>query len=112
MDGEVRLRGRQRQRLLEWHRHHPDPQVRLRAQMILLLADGHPWALIAAVLFCSSRTIASGPRRLQGSPLALTCGRARWPVRTCFMSNLTAHAVTHRTVSDTASWLRGRHVAG
>jgi transposase len=32
--------------------------VRLRAHIILLLAAGHPWSLIIAVLFCSSATIA------------------------------------------------------
>jgi Homeodomain-like domain len=43
----------------------PDPQVRLRAHLILLLADGHAWALIAAVLFCSTATIARWKDRFQ-----------------------------------------------
>src|SRR5262249_9087019 len=34
-----------------------DPEVRSRAHILLLLADGHSWATVAAVLFCSSRTI-------------------------------------------------------
>jgi putative transposase len=33
------------------------PELRLRAHIILLLADGYTWATIAAVLYCSSRTI-------------------------------------------------------
>src|SRR5207237_8614217 len=48
----------QRTTLLDYPRHHPDPQLRLRAHVLLLLADGYTWALISAVLYCSSRTIA------------------------------------------------------
>jgi transposase len=40
-----------------------DPELRLRAHIILLLAQGYPWATIAAVLFCSSRTIGRWQRR-------------------------------------------------
>jgi putative transposase len=58
MEGSIVLRGGQRNRLLQLYRSEPDPAVRLRAHLILLLADGHPWALIAAVLFCSTATIA------------------------------------------------------
>jgi hypothetical protein len=31
------------------YRAEPDPQVRLRAHIVLLLADGYPWATVAAV---------------------------------------------------------------
>lgn len=72
MEGGVRLCGRQRERLLGYYRRHHDPQVRLRAQVILLLADGHTWALITAVLFCSSKTVALWQRRfLEGGAEAL-----------------------------------------
>jgi len=60
MDGSIVLGSSQRKRLLEIYRgsdgknlHYP--QVRLRAHIILLLADGHPWSLIAKVLICSTR---------------------------------------------------------
>src|SRR4051812_5592540 len=48
----------ERKTLLDYLRKHPDPHLRLRAHIILLLSDGYTWALITAVLFCSSRTIA------------------------------------------------------
>src|SRR6266851_7603160 len=65
MDGSIVLGGSQRKRLLQLYRTEPDPQVRLRAHLILLLADGHAWALIATVLFCSTATIARWKARFQ-----------------------------------------------
>lgn len=65
MDGSIVLGGSQRKRLLQLYRKEPDPQVRLRAQVILLLADGWAWATIAAVLFCSTATIDRWRRRFQ-----------------------------------------------
>jgi transposase len=65
MDGSIVLGGSQRKRLLRLYRKEPDPQVRLRAQIILLLSDGRAWALIAAVLFCSTATIARWKRRFE-----------------------------------------------
>ena len=41
MDGSIVLGSNQRKRLLELYRKEPDPQVRLRAHVVLLLADGH-----------------------------------------------------------------------
>ena len=58
MEGSIVLRGGPRNRLLQLYRSEPDPAVRLRAHLVLLLADGHPWALIATVLYCSTATIA------------------------------------------------------
>jgi putative transposase len=70
MDGSIVLSSSQRKRLLEIYRgsdgkelHHP--QVRLRAHIILLLADGHPWSLITLTLFCSSATIARWKDRFE-----------------------------------------------
>jgi hypothetical protein len=58
MDGSIVPGSSRRKRLLEIYRgsggkelHHP--QVRLRAHVILLLSEGHPWSLIEQVLFCS-----------------------------------------------------------
>ena len=60
MDGSIVLGSSQRKRLLEIYRgkkEHP-AQVRLRAHIVLLLSQGHPWSLIEDVLFCSTATIA------------------------------------------------------
>jgi len=65
MDGSIVLRGNQRNCLLALYRSDPDPVVRLRAHIILLLADGYAWSLIAAVLFCSSATIARWKERFE-----------------------------------------------
>ena len=57
MTRSVILDSRQRQALLDRYRKDPDPEVRFRAHVLLLLADGHTWATVATFLFCSSRTI-------------------------------------------------------
>lgn len=65
MDGSIDLGRSQRNRLLDLCRKDPSPSVRLRAHIILLLADGHAWALVATVLFCSTATIARWKSRFQ-----------------------------------------------
>ncbi len=65
MSYSISLSPPQRQDLLGWLRTATDPQLRLRAHIILLLADGRSWALITAVLFCSSRTIARWKHRFR-----------------------------------------------
>jgi transposase len=58
MEGNITLVGGQRKALLEMYRKDADPSVRMRAQIILLLAEGrYTWAVIAAVMFCSTATI-------------------------------------------------------
>ncbi len=57
MNRSVILDARQRQALLDRYRKDPDPEVRFRAHILLLLADGHTWSSVATFLFCSSRTI-------------------------------------------------------
>ena len=57
MTYSVTLDARQRQALLDRYRKDPDPEVRFRAHILLLLADGHTWSSVATFLFCSSRTI-------------------------------------------------------
>ena len=73
MDGTIALRRSERKTLLDHYRRHPDPAVRLRAHLLLLLAAGYPWATIVAVLFCSTRTIARWKRRFEqgGVPAVL-----------------------------------------
>src|SRR4051812_31546203 len=81
MDGSIVLGSSQRKRLLEVYRgsggkelHHP--QVRLRAHVILLLSEGHSWTFIAAVLFCSTATMA-GPVESGGVEALLEERRGR-----------------------------------
>src|SRR4051812_38087423 len=57
MTRSVTLDARQRQALLDRYRKDPDPEVRFRAHILLLLDDGHTWATVCTLLFCSSRTI-------------------------------------------------------
>ena len=57
MTRSVILDARQRQALLDRYRKDHDPEVRFRAHILLLLDDGHTWANVTALLFCSSRTI-------------------------------------------------------
>ena len=60
MDGSIVLGSGERKRLLRIYRGKEEhsASVRLRAQIVLTLADGHPWSLIEQMLFCSTATIA------------------------------------------------------
>jgi len=73
----IRLNAEDRNALLDHYRRHPDPQVRLRAHILLLLADGHAWATITAVLFTSPDTIARWQARFQRGGVAAVLGRPR-----------------------------------
>jgi len=66
MDNHIlRVEESQRKVLLNLYRKSPDPAVRLRAHIVLLLAEGYAWATIAAVLFCSTATIARWRERFE-----------------------------------------------
>jgi transposase len=65
MTMSITLSSQERNTLLDYLRRHPDPALRLRAHIILLLSQGYSWALITAVLFTSSRTIARWKERFQ-----------------------------------------------
>jgi hypothetical protein len=58
MESHLHITVYEREALLEQYRTGVNPRVRLRAHILLLLAEGHSWAVIAGVLFCSTRTIA------------------------------------------------------
>lgn len=75
MDGSIRLRPADRKALSAEQRHGADPDGRLRAHILLLLDDGHSWALIAAVLFTSSSTINRWRRRYLGGGLDAVLAR-------------------------------------
>jgi len=77
----ISLTAADRNALLHHYRGDPDPRVRLRAHILLLLDGGYPWALIAAVLFTSPDTIARWSRRFRrggvDQVLGQLCGRKR-----------------------------------
>jgi putative transposase len=66
----------QRATLLRYYRGPTDPRLRLRAHVLLLLADGRTWDDVASALYCSTRTIARWKRRFdQGGLEALRGSR-------------------------------------
>jgi putative transposase len=79
MDGSIGLRAAQRKTALYVVRRGSDPELRLRAHILLLLDDGQPWALIAAVLFTSSATINRWRRRFLNQGLDGVLARQRRP---------------------------------
>jgi transposase len=83
MASSLSLRAAQREKLLSCYRRHPDASVRLRAHILLMLADGHTWSTIGAVLFVSSSTIARWQHRFEDQGLdglisPLRVPRSRW----------------------------------
>jgi putative transposase len=75
MDEEhLRITARERQALIEQYRKGANCRVRLRAHIILLLAEGYPWALIAGVLWCSTRTIARWKSRVESDGISVILG--------------------------------------
>jgi putative transposase len=77
MPPSITLTAAERNTLLDHYRAAPDPQLRLRAHIILLLAGGLPWATIVAVLFCSSRTIATWKQRFAQGRVPALLGQPR-----------------------------------
>src|SRR5205809_6289533 len=78
MEGDsIALSPGQRKRLLGLYRKEPDPLVRLRAHIILLLADGHAWSAICAVLFCSTATVARWKERFERGGVEALAGQGR-----------------------------------
>src|SRR5262245_46301598 len=73
----IHLSSSDRQDLLDDYRRAADPDARLRAHILLLLADGHPWATISAVLFCSASTISRWKRRFGREGVDAVLGRPR-----------------------------------
>jgi transposase len=67
----------QRERLLAIYRGDPDPELRFRAHILLLLAEGRSWSDIQAALFCSSRTVDRWLKRFRAKGLDGLAGRKR-----------------------------------
>jgi putative transposase len=77
MTGSITLQAAERKSLLDTYRTSHDPALRLRAHIILLLAAGYTWADIAAVLFCSTATIARWQQRFQRDRVPALLGEPR-----------------------------------
>lgn len=77
----ISLKPAERRALLGRYRRATDPDVRLRAHILLLLDAGHPLASVSAVLFCSVSTISRWKRRFEregaDTVLGLPRGRKR-----------------------------------
>lgn len=77
MDGSIGLKRKDRKVLLELYRKSSDPAVRLRAHIVLLLADGYPWSTIVAMLFTSPRTIRRWQQRFEQDGVDAVLGAKR-----------------------------------
>ena len=73
----IRLTEEGRRQLLDRYRRAADPDVRLRAHILLLLDAGHPWATVSAVLFCSVSTISRWKRRYDEEGVDSVLGKPR-----------------------------------
>jgi transposase len=73
----IRLTTAGRKVLLGHYRRSADPNVRLRAHILLLLDAGCPWATISAVLFCSLATISRWKTRFDAEGVDAVFGRPR-----------------------------------
>ena len=75
MSFSLSLKAAQRSHLLRVYRRHPNPQARLRAHILLLLAEGYSWGAIAAVLFTSPSTIARWKEQFEAGGVDALRGR-------------------------------------
>src|SRR3954453_2546760 len=76
------LTAQQRDELLNLYRKDPDPELRFRAHILLLLGEGYAWDTIEAMLFCSSRTVDRWLKRFEAEGVEGLTGRKRGrPVR-------------------------------
>jgi putative transposase len=114
MEGSIRLRAAERKTLLHVVKTGSTHEQRLRAHVLLLLADGWAWLTIAAVLFTSSSTINRWRRRFLEGGLAalLDTPRRRRPSRLSMLwIGVVFHLVTTRTPTD-FGFVRSRWTCG
>jgi transposase len=110
MNPSISLRPGERNALLDLYRSRfHDPELRLRPHILLLLADGHTWATVTAVLYCSTRTIARWRDRFERGRIDALLGNAPGPKRRLAegWADLVADWVLHRT-PGAFGFLRGR----
>src|SRR5690348_9016231 len=114
MTPSISLSAAERNTLLWYYRApYHDPELRLRAHIVLLLAGGYTWATIAAVLFCSSRTIARWKARFEQGRLEGLLGLPTGPAPRCLpvWADLVVFWVTQLT-PRTFGFLRSRWSCG
>jgi putative transposase len=71
------LTAKQHDELLHIYRKDPDPELRFRAHILLLLGGGYAWDTIEAMLFCSSRTVDRWLKRFQAEGVEGLTGKKR-----------------------------------
>jgi putative transposase len=81
MNSTIVLAAQERKTLLDLYRYAKNPDIRRRAHILLLLAEGYTWDTIAAVLFTSSSTIARWQQRFRDAGLQSLAGQP--PGRRC-----------------------------
>lgn len=74
MTRSISLGAEQRTTLLDRYRKDPDPEVRFRPHILLLLDDGHTRATVAAPLFRSSRAIDRWVKRFHAEGVEAVAG--------------------------------------
>ena len=113
MDGSIGLKPKDHKVLLELYRKSPDPALRLRAHVLLLLADGHAWSAIVTMLFTSPRTISRCQRRFQQDGIDSVFGakRGRPAVLVAWWVAIVVRWVIQKTPRD-FGFLRSRWSCG
>jgi transposase len=103
----------ERRELLDLYRKHPDPEVRFRAHILLLLAEGHSWQDVGSLLYCSSRTIDRWVKRFHHDGVEGLAGRKRGrPVRFTAVWIRIAVAIVTRLSPHQFGSLRSRWTCG
>src|SRR5215813_9138332 len=102
MDNHLRITVRERQVLLDQYRKGVHTRVRLRAHILLLLAQVYSCATIAGVLFCSTRTIARWQTRVELEGIGAVLGPAGPPAAGLggWWSAIVAYGVTTLSPRD------------
>ncbi|MBU1693424.1 MAG: IS630 family transposase [Verrucomicrobia bacterium] len=98
MDGSLSPGPAGRKSLMNLYRKHPEPAVRQRAHIVLLLCDGWSWSEIESALYCSRRTIDRWKKRFEEGGADALEGRRRGR-RPIFEGTLLAMIVTWVTTT-------------
>lgn len=109
MKRSLELTDEQRDILLDRYRGHPDPDVRFRSHLLLLLGDGQTWVTVASLLYCSSRTIDRWVKRFHAEGVEAVAGHrpGRRPRLDGSWPRLAVEWVTTKTPRD-FGFLRSR----
>jgi transposase len=99
LDGSIRLRAAERKAAPQVLRRGTDPELRLRAHILLLLDAGQPWTLIVVVLFTSTATVNRWRTRYLRGGLDAVLARPRPRVRLWWVA-LIVGWVTTRTPAE------------